>query len=647
MVNLKKILDLLAVAFQNVLLVLIFLAFAAILLCGSHARIFENSELGALDFRFHLRPFVFTSDKVVIVEIGEDSIAKLGRFPFDRGYHAVLIKALSEYGAKAVLMDIFFSEKGNGDPELEQAIKTTGNVYLPYVFDLDNTPKQKVIEAKGYTAQTLENFRQVAAGIGHINVIPDPDGKYRRVPLLVEYGNTLHPYLSLRLISAYLGLSAKDLKLYPGRYIQLGRKMRIPVDENSNVIVNYAGDWGRYYKHYSFVDILQSYVSLKKGEKPTLDLNVFKDKICIVGLTAAGTADLHPNPFSALYPALAVHSDIINSILNKQFIVRASKQTNQVILFLLGALIVWGVFATKPFKSFLILAGTIFSYSVLAILLFILFGIWVDMFYPFFALVALYLLSTLMISIREWKKKILVENEMKIAKKIQESFLPKTLPMTAGLDIAAIMYTAREVGGDLYDFYEFSPKRLGVMIGDVSGKGMPASLFMTTVSGAFKFFALSETKPHEALHNLNLKLTQDSPTGLFVTLYYSIFDMDKKIMTYANGGHLPVLYLPKGASAKALDVEDGYPLGMLESTYSGGQIAFSSGDIFVFYTDGITEARNAKGQMYGKERLISTIEKDRNFPARGLLSSIEKDVRKFEPQHKQSDDITFIVVKII
>jgi len=645
-INIKKLLELPVFRQQNRIFALVFLGIAILFLAGSYFRLLENSELGSLDLRFRLRPAIPVTDKVAIIEIGDDTIQKIGRFPFDRRYHALLTKVLAEYGAKSVMYDIFFSEADKGDPEFQEAIQQAGNVYLPYVFDLGKGPKQKMPQAQGFAAQNLDYFQKASAGQGHINLIPDSDGKYRRVPLLVKYKTAMSPYLSLRLVSDYLGFSGQSIEFKPGQYIKLGGKIKVPLDEDSNMIVNFAGPWGKFYKHYSYVDVLRSYADLQTKEKPILDLNVFKGKICLIGLTATGTTDLHPNPFAALYPALSIHADLINSILNHRFITRMSRVSNMIILFLLGGLLSWAVWTSKPFKGFLLFSGLFISYAVLTITVFSLFGWWIDMAYPLMALLAIYLISALMISVREWKKKLFMDNELQIARKIQESFLPKSLPATEGLDVAALMHTARRVGGDLYDFYEFEPNRLGVMIGDVSGKGIPASLFMTTVSGAFKFFALPEVHPQEALHRLNVKLTRESSTKLFVTMFYAIFDIKNRVMSYANGGHQPVMHFPLDAPVKFLDVEDGYPLGLLDSDYSGDQVSFSSGDVFIFFTDGVTEARNMKANLYGNERFASVVEKNRSATAKEILKAIEVDLRAFEPEYKQSDDITCIVLKV-
>jgi len=632
---------------QNTVFVLIFLGLSILFLCGSYFRIFENSELSSLDLRFRLRGPLPVTDKIAIIEIGDDTIQKLGRFPFDRRYHALLTKILSENGAKALMFDIFFSEADKKDPEFQQAIKEAGNVYLPYVFDVGAGVKQRILQAQGYVAQNLDSFQEYAAGSGHINVLPDLDGKYRRVPLLIKYKDAFYPYLSLRLILDYLAVDPKSIKLKPGEYFQWDPNTRIPLDEESNMIVNYAGRWGEYYKHYSFVDVLRSYASLQSGQKPFLDLNVFRNKICLIGLTATGTTDLHPNPFASLYPALSIHADLINSILNHRFITRVSRVGNLVILLILGASLFWGVFTAKPLKGFLVFSGMVLFYGILSIVLFATCGWWLDMVYPLFGLLVVYLSCALFMSIQEWKKKLFMDNELQIARTIQESFLPKSLPIIPGLDVAAIMHTARRVGGDLYDFYAFEHNRLGVMIGDVSGKGIPASLFMTTVSGAFKFFALPEVHPQEALHRLNVKLTRESSSKLFVTMFYAIFDLENRMMSYSNGGHQPVMYLSRNAPVRFLDVEDGYPLGLLDSDYSGNQVSFYSGDIFIFFTDGVTEARNRSAHLYGNDRFVSVVEKHRSASAQEILTAIEKDLRGFEPVYRQSDDITCIVLKVV
>ena len=258
-----------------------------------------------------------------------------------------------------------------------------------------------------------------------------------------------------------------------------------------------------------------------------------------------------------------------------------------------------------------------------------------------------YLSCTLYKYIKEWTKGLIFENELGIAKKIQESFLPKTLPSLEGLDIAATMFTAKQVGGDLYDFIRFDDTTLGIMIGDVSGKGIPASLFMAMSMGAFKSFVITEGKTEEVLSNLNSKLTKESSSNLFITVFYAVFDTKKKTVSYSNGGHMPTLKVSKGEDAQFLDTEDGMPLGLIDNAYSAKKINYKEGDIFIFYTDGVTEAMNSRHQMYGKEKLIAVAEKNKRLSADKLLEIIDNDIKKFEPRSRQHDDMTIIVVKAV
>ena len=618
------------------------------LLSGSYFRWFDLYEFPTLDFRFRLRPAIARTDQVALIEIGDDTIRQLGQYPIDRSNHAVLIKALAEAGAKAIVFDIFFSDPSPADEELAEAIRSAGNVYIPHVFDISSQKKQgKSVSAARYAAQSLPTFTEYARGTGHINIIPDPDGKYRRVPLYIEHDGVRYPYLSFLVGCQLLGIPFEKLTIRPEESISYGKDLLWPLDEHSMAVINFSGKWTESYAHYSYVDVLRSYIAAISGQPPVLDLTVFKDKICIIGLSAEGTADLHPNPFESLYPSVGIHAEIINSMVHKAFLARLSRAWNLGILVFLIALASWIVWRSRPLKAFLLVTAVIVAGTLLSFLVFIGWGMWADLFYPVMAVLVVYTLNSIWQAALELKKRLILENELKIARQIQLSFLPKAIPQVERLEITARMLTAHEVGGDLYDCFTFDDGRLAVMVGDVTGKGIPASLFMAMAVGAFRFFAVAGTTPERTLRQLNEKLMRDGPPGLFVTLFYAVFDTRKGTLVYANGGHLPLLHVPKERPSQFLDVEEGMPLGMIEGEYSGGKAAFSTGDIFVLYTDGITEARNAKEEMYGKERLKALVEQNRQRPVADLVRIIEEDVRRFEPLARQHDDMTYIVLKVV
>jgi len=441
-------------------LLIIIMAALLLILAASYCRVFDDYELKALDVRFLLRPKIPVTDRVALIEIGNDSIEKLGRFPFDRSYHALLIKALKASGAKAIIFDIFFSEPQEHDAELKGVMRDSGIVYIPYGFDLDGKTISNVPAASGYTAKNLEDFTFACKGAGHINISPDTDGKFRRIPAFVNYNGALFPHLSFLAGCGYLGIDAKHARLVPGRYISCGPDMKIPLDDRSNMIINYAGRWGETYKHYSYIDVLRSYMAGTSGEKAAIDLSVFKDKICVVGLTAAGTVDLHPTPFETLYPGMGIHAEIFNSLINRKFITRASRGANILILMALALLVSLLTIKIKPFRMLFVLAGIILVFGLIGVALFDLFGIWIDLLYPAMIAALAYVSVTLYKYVAEWKKRLLLENELTIARTIQESFLPKELPRHSDIGVAVAMFTARQVGGDLYDFIEFGPGKV-------------------------------------------------------------------------------------------------------------------------------------------------------------------------------------------
>jgi len=620
------------------------------LLCiglASHHKVLDRYELASLDLRFVLRwPNISTSDKIVFIEIGQDTIDKLGRFPFDRNYHAILIKALSESGAKMIFLDILFSEPQEHDRELAYALNQAGNVYLAYAFDIDKTARAKELSARGYVGKCLNSLTEEARGTGHINIIPDSDGKFRRVPLFIKYEDTFHPYISFMMGCDHLGIHLKDVKFVPGKYIRLRPDAKIPLDEDSNMIVNFSGKWGTSYRHYSYIDVLQSYFAKGSAQTPILDLSDFKDKICIVGLTATGTGDVHPTPFESISPGIGIHAEVMNSIINRNFISRSSRAVNLFILLILGIFVSLIALKIKPVRGIFVLSLGIMSFAALAFFLFSRFGIWIDTVYPIFAMVLLYLAFIMYMYIAEWKARIVFENELDIAKKIQESFLPKKMPQIEGIGISALMLTARQVGGDLYDFVEMGNGRFGVMIGDVSGKGVPASLFMAMVVGSFKSFSKSTPMPGKVLASLNSKLVSESASDLFVTVFYTIFDTRVGLISYSNGGHLPLMRVSRSGEVALFDSKEGLPLGLAEGAYSDEDTKFNTGDVFIFYTDGVTEAMNARSELYGIERLERIVKAKREMGARDILAAIVKDIRRFEPKSKQHDDITIIVVKV-
>ncbi len=621
---------------------------SALIILVSYFRVFEVFELATLDLRFKLRPHQITSDRIAIIEIAQDTLEQIGTWPIDREFHARLIDILTEFDARSIIFDAIFAQQQNelSDEELVKSIAASKRVYLAQAFRLTKERGDSAfLQAQKLEASPFSNLDKAAYGIGHINIIPDIDGKRRRIPVFIDYKGKLYPQLSFLVAYDYIGKSTDNPKISK-KFIQIDPDARIPIDENGQVLINFADRWGEAFKHYSFIDILKSYIQLKNNEKPRLDLKAFKDKICLVGLTAVGTHDLNPVPLQANYPMVGIHANIINSILADNFIHRADKLTNILIFIFLGLLASFLTMRLKPFKSLLIIVGLLFVFTLFSYAAFAFFKTWLDLFYPLLLVSLVYLFSTFYKYISERNKRMLIERELDIARRIQKSFLKETPPEKEGLDIAVIMDAAKAVGGDLYDFVDISADVIGIMIGDVSGKGVPAALFMAMTVSNFRFHARGKGEPADVMTQLNNQISTESTSGLFVTVYYLIADIGKKILKIADAGHLPLIIAHPNDEVETLKVEGGMAVGIMEGTeYTERQIPFGSGDIFLLYTDGVTEARNVKKEEFGEDRIKVALSECRNKSTREIVEHIYKTLKKFTRKAPQHDDITIIAIK--
>lgn len=362
----------------------VFIICAAIILTFSKNKL-DRFELITLDWRFKLRPQTEEESPVVIIEIAEDSLTSLGRWPFDRKYHALLIRTLKEAGAKAVVFDILFSESSISDDKLIEETRQAGNVFYPVAFEIF-----KGVYSKRIIAPLLQSLQQTAAGWGHINVVPDIDGKIRRVPLLIKYNDIYVPHLSLRAALDYLGKEFDAV--WAGKsVINIGHEINIPCDEEGLSFINYTALWGKDFKHYSYLDVLRSYNQIRNNETPILNLPaVFKDKICLVGLTATGTHDLKPTPLENSYPMIGIHAQIINSLLRNNFLRRLEQWQSLFLQILLVLAVLFILRRCTVGAGLLLFIGVVSIWIVSAVFVFILRGIWIDIVFPILTAILLY-----------------------------------------------------------------------------------------------------------------------------------------------------------------------------------------------------------------------------------------------------------------
>ncbi len=247
--------------------------------------------------------------------------------------------------------------------------------------------------------------------------------------------------------------------------------------------------------------------------------------------------------------------------------------------------------------------------------------------------------------------KELIEGELIIAREIQMSIVPKIFPAfpeRPEFDIFAVLEPAKEVGGDLYDFFLLDDDHLCFTIGDVSGKGVPASLFMAVTKTLIKAKADIKLGPDEILYQVNNELCEDNDSGMFVTEFLGILTISSGNVVFSNGGHNIPYLLRKNGKVEALPKIPGMALGVMENVeYVCASVKLNAGDSLVIYTDGVTEAMNSAGELFNEERLQNILCEFDGKTAQEEVLHILHCTRQFVNGASQSDDITILVLKYL
>lgn len=242
-----------------------------------------------------------------------------------------------------------------------------------------------------------------------------------------------------------------------------------------------------------------------------------------------------------------------------------------------------------------------------------------------------------------------LSREMSIAREVQRRLLPQTLPVMSGVSMAASSVSAQEVGGDYYDFVRLGEKKLGVIIGDVSGKGISAAFYMAEMQGIFHSVSRLAETPSIFLHYANVALAQSLDKNIFISAIYAILDLEKENLVIARAGHCPAAVVRLNGEARFIRTR-GLGLGLdrgelFGRSLSEENIALQPGDVFVLYTDGMVESRSAEGEEYGYERLLKLLAEHRYDNADGIHAAVLRDLRGFMAGEEYDDDMTLVVLK--
>jgi serine phosphatase RsbU (regulator of sigma subunit)/anti-sigma regulatory factor (Ser/Thr protein kinase) len=246
-----------------------------------------------------------------------------------------------------------------------------------------------------------------------------------------------------------------------------------------------------------------------------------------------------------------------------------------------------------------------------------------------------------------------LRRELQLAQEIQNALLPKSVPRLEGFDIDAAYRAALEVGGDYYDFFEVDENSIGIVVADVSGKGIGSSMVMTMIRTSMRLESRGNKRASDVLNKVNRTSMGDIKKGMFVTMFYVILDSKKRQVSYASAGHNPMILYRDGTKSVSFLNPGGIAVGIdlgnsdeFKKLITSEKLRLKKGDLLFIYTDGITEAMNEKREQFGEQRLIDFIYKYYHLPSSEFKLKLNDEVGMFTKGYPQNDDITFVVVKL-
>lgn len=678
------------------------LILSLLLLLATIQAVWKDSPLSLAWFDAYQRisPRQLQSLPAMIVEIDEASLARKGQWPWPRTQLAALVESISAAGPAAIGLDMIFPEPDRYSPE--QIANALPDIPADLAAKLGKLPGSDAVFARalrqapsvlglggmdaappvvshsgqatpallngGVMPRTLRDYpyslRSIpeldnAAG-GHAILSAEPEGGIvRRVPLVASVQGQAFPALSIELLRIASGEPA--FRISTGSrgvtFVGVG-DVEIP-----------TGPDGRFWVYFSprNADRFVSAADMLDGK---FDPELLKNKLVLVGVTGVGMLDDQATPIGQRMPGVEVHAQVLENIFDNQFLRRPywASWAEACLFAILGVAAIFAAFTWPPRRAVILFLLLLFVPPVIGFAAFRWALLLVDGVTPSFGLVVLFgaalaaALTKANAQRRDLEKKLQAEREeaarlageMGAARRIQTGMLPKTenaFPGETRFHLEAFMQSANIVGGDFYDFFMLDRDRLFFMIGDVSGKGLPASLFMAVSKTLCHSLAIRyENNIKQIAQAFNTELSHENPEMLFVTGVIGVLDLRDGGLTYCNAGHdAPYLIASASGSLARLHGEGGGPpfSVMDDFPYGSAQARLQPGDSLILVTDGITEAMDAAGGLFGSARLENWLEKTitASLTPVQLRESLLDTVRSFEGEVGQTDDKTLLILQ--
>ncbi len=659
-------------------------------------------QLAWFDSYQTLLPRAVQSMPAVIVEIDEKSLTEIGQWPWPRNETARLIDRIAAAAPAAIGIDLLWPQPDRLSPDaiarmlhqgesvtrerllalpsndavLADAIakapvvlaiageyRPTANALRAPPFRISGGESTPTLQAYQGVLTSLPDIDRAAAGHGLISTEPE-GGVVRRMPLVASIAGTLVPGLELEMLRIAAGRGSIALEIKAGRPQRVAvADVAFPVEPDGSAWLHFAKQDLYRSRYVSAADVMAGRVPNERLEK----------KLVLIGVTGLGLLDYQTVSGGQRMPGVEVHAQLLEMIFDGTPLTRPRWVLGlEWLAYGAGAgLLVWLVPAVAPRRA--LAAGGLVLGSTLALgwagfagarVLFDAANPALNLGLVFGALLARSLVEanrrerTLQREVqRQREEAARVAGELEAARRIQTGILPRPDALRADLriEIAAEMTPAREVGGDLYDFFPLDRNRLFFLIGDVSGKGLPASIFMAVSKALYKSNVLRSGAGHadvvlagEWMTAANAEVSRENGEAMFVTLFAGILDLESGKLAYCNAGHDNPAVIAANGSLVHLSDGDGPPLCVVDDfEYRGAQVKVAPGDLICMVTDGVTEAQSPAAELYGGARLraIQETARGQGMGAAGLLAAVSADVARFVDGAEPADDLTILTLR--
>ena len=669
---------------------------------GINPAFVEEWRLRGFDALQRLAPRVEPDNGAVIVAIDEETLAAKGQWPWPRTLVAELVRRIADGKPKVLGIDILFSEPDRFSPPRlpetlqglpadlaaglrrlppSEAALADAIAAVPTVLVSD--PSREAMPPAAGPQPVIAPVRQIgqdprpflvnypslinsqprivgaAAAIGSAAGDPDIDGILRRIPLAVVAEGRLVPGFAAE-VSAVAD-RRPSLVIRSGRgvaQVEAGAEVA-PTDRFGRAILHFAPPQMRY---YSAADVLD----------PAFDAGRFAGRIVLLGVTALGIVDQKRTPLG-LTEGVHVHAQLIDSIRDRTLLHRPPAVFwVEVTLILIAALVPISLIEYRhPFVATAAVLGLTAAliggeYAAFRLARFL-----VDGLYPGATALATFgmMLADHLRNANAARRRLNVEladqrernarlaGELEAARAIQMGLLPRRFPVFTerdDIDLYAFVEPARQVGGDLFVFQIVDNDQLFFLIGDVSGKGIGAALFMAMTSevvheAARRYGAALDavlTEANAKIAAASGDMAREGGDMMFVTAFAGVLDLASGALTYASAGHDGPFLVQPGARPRCLETEGGPPLGVIEDfAFPIDHDRLEPGAVLLLYTDGITEATDASGTLYGKERLGSVLAGTVPDDARSVIEAVTAAVKRFAAGTEQADDMALLALR--